>query len=81
MDSMETNQPTPNTPTQDNTMTNILVTETSKNHAGVPFAGLVNLDGTTAQFLDEDHANAFIEAESNAAFFAEFASVEVVPAS
>jgi len=61
-------------------MFNILVTETSKNHAGKPFAGLVNLDGAVAGFLDEDHAYAFIEAESNVSFFAEFASVEVVPA-
>ena len=57
-------------------MFNLHVTEPRKNHAGKPFAGLVNFEGKVAAFFTADDAAEFVA--DNAEFFAEFVKVEVV---
>tara|TARA_B100000424_G_scaffold220290_1_gene179043 strand:- start:631 stop:816 length:186 start_codon:yes stop_codon:yes gene_type:complete len=57
-------------------MFNIHVTESGKDHRGDNFAGLVNVNGSTAAFFTVSDAKAFIA--DNAEFFSEFVTVAIV---
>ena len=57
-------------------MFNSQVTVARKNHAGKPFAGLVDIESKVVAFFTADDAAEFVA--DHAEFFAEFVKVEVV---
>ena len=57
-------------------MFNIHVTESGKDHTGENFAGLVNVNGSTATFFTVSDAKDFVD--DNPDFFAEFVTVAIV---